>query len=254
MSVERAVDDVLARLSDAQVESLAAACDLRERPDSTFTQVAAGAPPGAHDAIAALASAWAARSALTGKGVALALRVGLCARRDADARRSRAVWTGPGATGEQRLTAAVLHELVTDARERVLLISFAAYTLTELAADLEAAVRRGCQVDVVFETEEDSAGAYSGPHSQPFGAVEGIDRWRWPTEKRVAGAALHAKLLVIDGRRALVGSANLTHRALTANLEAGVLIEDRELAADLERHVRGLMRAGTLALVDDSAA
>lgn len=36
---------------------------------------------------------------------------------------------------------------------------------------------------------------------------------------------LHAKIL-IDGLRALVGSANLTHRALTANLEAGVLIED----------------------------
>ena len=57
---------------------------------------------------------------------------------------------------------------------------------------------------------------------------------------------LHAKLLVIDGRRALVGSANLTHRALTANLEAGVLIEDPELAAELEAHVRTLISDGTL--------
>lgn len=57
---------------------------------------------------------------------------------------------------------------------------------------------------------------------------------------------MHAKVLVVDGRRALVGAANLTHRALTANLEAGVLIEDAEVAADLETHVRGLMRAGTL--------
>ena len=246
MSVERAVEDVLARLSDAQVEALAAACDPRERPDGTFTQVAAGAPPGAHDAIAALTSAWASRPSLTGHGVALALRVGLHARRDADARRSRPVWTGPGATGEQRLTAAVLHELVADARERILLVSYAAYTLTELAADLEDAVRRGCQVDVVFETEEDSAGAYSGPQSRPFGAVEGVRRWRWPADQRIAGAVLHAKLLVVDGRRALVGSANLTHRALTANLEAGVLVEDHDLAADLEDHVRGLISSGTL--------
>jgi len=57
---------------------------------------------------------------------------------------------------------------------------------------------------------------------------------------------LHAKVLVVDGRPALVGSAKLTHRALTANLEAGVLVEDHALAADLEDHVRDLMSAGTL--------
>jgi phosphatidylserine/phosphatidylglycerophosphate/cardiolipin synthase-like enzyme len=246
VSIERAVDDVLVRLSDAQVEAFAAACDLRERPDSTFTQVAAGASPGAHDAIAALTSAWTACPSLTGDGVALALRVGLRARRDADARRSRPVWTGPGATGEQRLTAAVLHELVADANQRILLVSFAAYTLSDLAADLEAAVQRDCHVDVVFETEEDSAGGYAGPHSRPFGTVDAIRRWRWPANQRTAGALLHAKLLVIDGRRALVGSANLTHRALTANLEAGILIEDHDLAADLEAHVLRLIDTGTL--------
>jgi phosphatidylserine/phosphatidylglycerophosphate/cardiolipin synthase-like enzyme len=246
MSVERAVDGVLARLSDAQVEALAAACNSRQRPPSSLTKIAGGGMPGASGAIAVLASAWASHSALTGDGVALALRVGLRARRDADARRCRPVWTGPGAKGEQRLTASVLHELVTHALERILLVSFAAYTLTELAADLEAAVRRGCQVDVVFETEEDSAGAYLGPHSRPFGAVEGVRRWRWPLDHRTTRAVLHAKLLVVDGRRALVGSANLTHRALTANLEAGVLIEDHELAADLDAHVRSLISAGTL--------
>jgi hypothetical protein len=109
--------------------------------------VAAGASPGAHDAVAEPATAWAARSSLTGDGVALALRVGLGARREAAPVSPRL--DGPGATGEQRFTAAVLHELVVDARERILLVSFAAYTLTELAADLEAAVGRGCQVDIV---------------------------------------------------------------------------------------------------------
>ena len=246
MSIESAVDDVLARLSDAQIEALAAKCESLLQPLGSLTKVVAGASPGAHDAVSELVSAWVSNPSLTGRGVALALRVGLRARRDADARRSRAVWTGPGATGEQRLTAAVLHDLVTGARERILLVSFAAYTLPELAADLEAAVQRGCIVDVVFETEEDSAGAYSGPHSRPFGAVGGVRRWGWPTDQRTVGALLHAKIVVVDGRRALVGSANLTHRALTANLEAGVLIEDRDLAADLEAHIRSLISAGTL--------
>lgn len=246
MSVEHAVAEVLELLSDAQITALAAACEPLEQPTGTVTQTAAGASPGAHDAVANLASAWANSAALTGEGVGLALRIGLRARRDADARRSRPVWTGPGASGEQRLTPAVLHELLASATDRVLIVSFAAYTLSEVAADLEAAVHRGCRVDAVFETEEDSAGAYSGPLATPFGAVAGIRRWRWPAEHRAPGAVLHAKLLVVDGHRALVGSANLTHRALTANLEAGVLIEDRDLAASLERHARSLIADGTL--------
>lgn len=246
MSVERAINGVLDRLSNAQVVALATACAGRPRPHHSLTHIVAGAAPGAHDAIAGLTTAWASQDALTGDGVALALRVGLGARRDADTRRSRPVWTGPGAMGDQRLTSAVLHELVVHARERILLVSFAAYTLAELATDLEEAVHRGCDVDVVFETEEDSAGAYSGPQSKPFGAVTGARRWRWPSDHRSPGAVLHAKLLVVDGRRALVGSANLTHRALTANLEAGILIEDHELAAELEAHVRSLISGATL--------
>ena len=51
----------------------------------------------------------------------------------------------------------------------------------------------------------------------------------------------------------LVGSANLTHRALTANLEAGVLIEDPDLAGGLEEHVLNLMADGTLALEENPA-
>jgi cardiolipin synthase C len=247
VTAEAVVRGVLERLSDAQVEALASVCRGRSEPGSALGQAVAGTTPAGYDAVAALATAWEAEPGLTGAGVALALRTGLAARRDAGARRSRPVWTGPGASGEQRLTAAVLGDLISSARERVLLVSYAAYTLSGVAQDLSAAVERGCAVDVVFETEQDSGGDYSGP-SVPFGAVAGIRRWRWPADRRPSGgAALHAKLLVADGRRALVGSANLTHRALTSNLEAGVLIEDPDVAAELERHVQRLMRTEVLA-------
>ncbi len=131
---------------------------------------------------------------------------------------------------------------LADARHRILLVSYATYTLPEIAADLQAAVVRGCAVDVVFETVDDND-AYRGP-SQPFADIPGLMRWRWPHEQRPPGAALHAKLLVVDGRRALVGSANLTHRALNANTEAGIVTCDEQLASALERHVRDLMVAG----------
>lgn len=247
MSVDRAVERVLHRLSDAQVEALAAAADGRASPGGALGAAVVGAQPGAQAAVAELAERWVATPGLTGSGVALALRLCLRARTHADDHRSLPVWTGPDAAGEQRLTAGVLHELIASAQERILLISFAAHTLPSLAGDLEKAVGRGCTVDVAFESEDDSAGAYQSHHAQPFHQVPGIRRWRWPAEQRAAtGALLHAKALVVDGRRALVGSANLTQRALTANLEVGVLIRDPAVAGAIEAHLRGLMASGAL--------
>jgi len=245
VNIEEALATVLERLSDDQVQALADTCEPLSSPDARIAKVTAGAPPGSGDAVAALAKAWRECPGLTGAGVALALRLGLVARQDAHARRVRPVWTGPGTLGEQRLTAAVLHELLVSARKRILLVSYAAYTLAEVATDLEAAVDRGCQVDVVFEATEDSAGAYTGPE-RPFAQLTGINRWRWPADQRNEGAVLHAKLLVIDGRRAFVGSANLTRRALEANIEAGVLVRDAAVATALEHHIHTLIAAGTL--------
>lgn len=247
MTLDAAVAQILARLSDEQIDALAAACDRADAPRIDLRAVVAGAGPAASHDVGRLAAAWRNTPGVTGPGIALALRIGLTARREADACRAKPVWTGPGATGTQRLTANVLHELIAGALERVLLVSYAAYTLGEVAADLQAAADRGCSVDVVFETEEDSAGHYDGPGAAAFAHVDGVVRWRWPASARPAGAVLHAKLLVIDGRRALVGSANLTRRALSANLEAGVLVNDAGVAGPLEHHVRELIAAGTLA-------
>ncbi|MBI2931177.1 MAG: hypothetical protein HYY16_05960 [Planctomycetes bacterium] len=46
---------------------------------------------------------------------------------------------------------------------------------------------------------------------------------------------MHAKLVLADGERAYVGSANLTDTSVHYNLELGLLIEDREVLATLER-------------------
>ncbi len=247
MSVAAALDTVLCRLSDVQLATLAGACDPLARPSPVCATALAGASPAALDAVRELTAAWDADPAITGAGVALALRVGAGARRQSQHNRPRPVWTGPGALGEQRLTAAVLHELLARAEDRILLVSFAAHTLPTVAADLRAAVARGCQVDVVFENSQDSDGRYRG-HDHAFATIDGITRWRWPAEQREGGGVLHAKLLVIDGQRALIGSANLTHQALRANLEVGLAVADPGVAAALESHIRGLMRSGVLAL------
>jgi len=53
---------------------------------------------------------------------------------------------------------------------------------------------------------------------------------------------LHAKITLIDGRAALVGSANLDRRSLFLNYEVGALIEDEGLMVELGRHVEGLAK------------
>ena len=108
--IDRCLREVLARLSDAQIHTLSIACQGRSGPPGGLTQVVAGGSPAAHEAIEKLAASWASTPSLTGDGIALALGIGVKARREADAQRSRSVWTGPGAAGDQRLTAAVLHE------------------------------------------------------------------------------------------------------------------------------------------------
>jgi len=245
VTAEAAIAAILARLSDAQVVALADACSSAPAPSPALSATVAGAPPATTEAVNFLRTAWEATPGLTGAGITLALRTGLAARQAADQRRTRPAWTGPGASGEQRLTAGVIHELLAGARERILLVSYATYTLPAIANDLRAAAERGCRVDVVFETTADSDGAYKGP-ATPFAEVPGLTRWRWPKEKRTAGAVLHAKVLVVDGRAALVGSANLTDRALSANLEVGLLTRDPELAAAIEAHIRELCANGTL--------
>jgi putative cardiolipin synthase len=56
---------------------------------------------------------------------------------------------------------------------------------------------------------------------------------------------LHAKLIVADERIALVGSANLTDKALAGNLELGVIIRDPAVANRIDRHFRSFMRPGS---------
>jgi phosphatidylserine/phosphatidylglycerophosphate/cardiolipin synthase-like enzyme len=69
-------------------------------------------------------------------------------------------------------------------------------------------------------------------------------------------AALHAKLVAADERVALLGSANLTDKALAQNLELGVLIHDPDVVRRTVRHFRSLMSpdVGPLKPVTDSDA
>jgi len=60
------------------------------------------------------------------------------------------------------------------------------------------------------------------------------------------GGVLHAKAVVADDEVVFVTSANLTEAALERNIELGLLVRDRALAASVSSHFRGLIDRGLL--------
>ena len=95
-----------------------------------------------------------------------------------------------------------------------------------------AAARHGVRVQVVMTAALDSLGALS--QLRRCGA--GIRLYHGE------GYYIHAKLLLVDGRSALVGSQNLSAGSLDDNRELGIMVNDirvlRQLEADFSRDYR----------------
>jgi phosphatidylserine/phosphatidylglycerophosphate/cardiolipin synthase-like enzyme len=154
------------------------------------------------------------------------------------------VWTGPPShVTSSRLTAAVVVELITKARTQLLLVSFATHTEPVIAAALKAAAGRGVEIVLVVERHADNP-AYTGA-SGPFPDLPAL-RLHWPADQREGGAALHAKVIVVDDKIALVGSANLTGRAMETNLECGILLHGGPYPRAIRAHITDLYATGRL--------
>jgi putative cardiolipin synthase len=203
--------------------------------------------------VARLIAAWqAVDPPLSGAALALALESAANVAAQAAAQRSDIVISGPVSdSAAVRLTGAVISELIHDCRESLLIVSFAAFGVTEVIHELRLAARRGVRIDLVLESTNDEGGALHGPvgAAAAFEAIrQDATFWSWPAARRpVIGnsrAALHAKLVAADERVALLGSANLTDKALALNLELGVIIRDPDVVRRLVRHFRSLMRPG----------
>lgn len=145
------------------------------------------------------------------------------------------VWTGPDSHQPGgRLTLAVLADLIGEAEQSILLASYATFPSPEVRAALEAAANRRVELTLLLERATDNP-AFNGP-DDPLPGLP-ARRLHWPARNRPAGAAMHAKVLVIDDRLALVGSANLTGAGLEHNLECGLLIRGGTTPTELRNHL-----------------
>lgn len=205
-------------------------------------------------AAARLVTAWESDDAkLPGAAVALALEAAAALQAVYSAWRSDVVVSGPATDSVPvRLTSSVISEVIHDSRESLLVVSFAAFGIAEVVRELDTAARRGVDIDLIMENTEAEGGALQGSlgAAEAFAALRPYATfWTWPAVRRpIVGtgrAALHAKLLAADRKIAVVGSANLTDRALAHNIELGIIIRDPYVVERLVRHFRSLMKPGS---------
>ncbi|HMS73226.1 MAG TPA: DISARM system phospholipase D-like protein DrmC [Baekduia sp.] len=161
------------------------------------------------------------------------------------------VWTGPSVHGiPVHLTGQVLVGLLDEARERALILSFAAKPVPLLVEALTRAHERSVVVDLIIETAGDGP-VLKTDDVAAFSAIGGVRVWRWPKEQRpvlASGlpASLHAKAVVIDARTAFVTSANLTAPAIGSNLELGLVVRGGQTPRRIADQLDGLLADGVL--------
>lgn len=161
------------------------------------------------------------------------------------------VWSGPTTQAVPlRLTSVVLQEVIRSSAASLVLVSFATYLVPEVYGELLKAAGRGVRIQMVAETPAQSGGKLSGSEVAAYQQVPGLELYVWPIESRPkvgpGVAAMHVKTAIADAHQVLVGSANVTKSAQTANMELGVLVRGGDLPLRLSRHFAEMIALGVL--------
>ena len=162
-------------------------------------------------------------------------------------------WTGPeNGLFPVRRADQILYDLISQASNRVLIVTFAAVKIQHLVKHLESAINRGIQVTLILESKEESEGQLSFDAANAFSPaiLSNAEVLVWPLEKRKRNSAgnpgkLHVKCAVVDDQ-AIISSANLTEDAFNRNMELGLVIEQGKLPQQIYSHFSALKQKGEL--------
>jgi phosphatidylserine/phosphatidylglycerophosphate/cardiolipin synthase-like enzyme len=191
--------------------------------------------------------------------VAIALCTAACSQKSRESDPSvEIVWTGPRCEKVPfRHTEQAILQVLNSAQSRILLVSYAVYSIPNIQDAVVRAAKRGVQITVVVETPNklDVQNEYSTLQALG-GEVAGCSTvYYWPKENRNSDASgklgiLHIKCVVGDGRWLFLSSANLTKYAFSLNMELGVLITRGQAPPAVERVFENLIRDGVFAAVN----
>lgn len=138
-----------------------------------------------------------------------------------------------------RETAGVLASLIAGSHRTLCFCTYIIAFIDEVLALLQKAEQRGVDIRGIVDGSNLATDSGSRALSLLRATIPSAEIYVWKPASRTS--TLHAKFLVADQRSVLVTSANLTGRAITDNVEAGLLIEDEGIAQSLEQFVGSLI-------------
>jgi phosphatidylserine/phosphatidylglycerophosphate/cardiolipin synthase-like enzyme len=171
------------------------------------------------------------------------------------------VWSGPEVTGlHARDTRRVYDELLGSAERSVLATTYAFFdgpkAFQVLATRLDKTP--GLQVTLLLNIQR-KRGETTKAEDLVRRFADRFWSTDWPGTSRPSvfydpraleldgpAGVLHAKAVVVDHEVVFVTSANLTEAALDRNIEMGLLVRDRALAASVSLHFHTLIERGML--------
>jgi phosphatidylserine/phosphatidylglycerophosphate/cardiolipin synthase-like enzyme len=230
---------------------------LPERPSAAALRSVLGSAEPIEEVPAALAEL--ERLGFAGSAAAVWIRT--IAKADSRLPRPDLVWSGPEVPGlHARDTKQVYEELLGSAERSVWLST---YVYFDGPKAFEVLARRmetvsGLRVTLLLNIQR-KRGDTTAAEQLVRRFADRFWTAEWPGASRPSifydpraldsdppGGVLHAKAVVADDEAVFVTSANLTEAALERNIELGLLVRDRALAASVCTHFRGLIDRGLL--------
>ncbi len=177
------------------------------------------------------------------------------------------VWTGPeGSKGSARSTEVVFRDLLRSARKSVWMAGYAVDHGADLFAPLHQVMQEhGVKARFLLNLEGNVKHT-ADIHAEARYRINEFVRENWPFGAPIPKfyydprtldphvyASMHAKALVVDEARVLIGSANFTNRGQTRNIEAGALLREPSFAKALVTQFQSLIDGGHIVSYDDQA-
>jgi len=117
-----------------------------------------------------------------------------------------------------------IKEMLTTARNEVLMTVYIINDM-EVVKLIKKSIDRGVFVEIFIYIPD-----YSGITDVALKILEMKDRYPNLKVTEMSDEVLHAKVIVVDGKKVLVGSANPTRAGFITNYELGLVLESVEIA------------------------
>lgn len=156
-----------------------------------------------------------------------------------------------GANGARSIGNSLV-DLIDSAKQEIIIV---AYRLTiavpELTQSIESALSRGCLIRIIRDASGDPMALEDEYLNRLLDDFQTFSLWDFRDISGPYNCALHAKMVVVDRARAIVGSANFSRNGMIENHEIAVRLEGQpvsSLAAACDKLIVNGQREGVLIL------